>query len=372
MPPRRRERNVSDLNATNNEREANTSSSEVLRAAAHQLIDDLAQNPSSRQRNNSEGGCTFKQFNSTHPPTFDGRSDSNVAEDWMQDIEEIFSVLECTDQQKVRFATFKLIGEAKRWWNFEKAIREADGTGVVSWPHFKQNFFDRFFPRADREARAREFANLVQGTMTVRQYAAKFAELSRFAPYLIPDEEKKARKFEECLNYQIYERVMVLQIQSFSELVHKAILVEQNIKRGVELQETRKRTTPQGSSGMDQGSWKKRNEGSNSGQKRMQGFQSNNLCNFCNNAHTGECRKEMRTCFRCGKSGHFIKDCPLLLSDNRKPNPPPVSQQTSEGNNQRRMGPARVFALTSEGAEDDNKAITGTSLFFSLKALCLS
>ncbi|XP_035549718.1 uncharacterized protein LOC118349415 [Juglans regia] len=327
MPPRRRERNVSDLNATNNEREANTSSSEVLRAAAHQLIDDLAQNPSGLQRNNSEGGCTFKQFNSTHPPTFDGRSDSNAAEDWMQDIEEIFSVLECTDQQKVRFAAFKLIGEAKRWWNSEKAIREADGTGVVSWPHFKQNFFDRFFPRADREARAREFANLVQGIMT---------------------------------------------IQSFSELVHKAILVEQNIKRGVELQETRKRTTLQGSSGMDQGPWKKRNEGSNSGQKRMQGFQSNNLCNFCNSAHTGECRKEMRTCFRCGKSGHFIKDCPLLLSDNRKPNPPLVSQQTSQGNNQRRMGPARVFALTSEDAEDDNNAITGTSLFFSLKALCLS
>ncbi|KAF5459640.1 hypothetical protein F2P56_019572 [Juglans regia] len=209
--------------------------------------------------------------------------------------------------------------------------------------------------------------------MTVCQYAAKFAELSCFAPYLIPNEEKKARKFEEGLNYQIYEQVMVLQIQSFSELVHKAILVEQNIKRGVELQETRKRTTPQGSSSMEQGPGKKRNEGSNSGQKRMQGFQSNNLCNFCNNAHMGECRKEIRTCFRFGKSRHFIKDCPLLLSDNRKPSPPPVSQQTSQGNNQCRMGPARVFALTSEGAEDDNNAITGTSLFFfSLKALCLS
>ncbi|KAF5459719.1 hypothetical protein F2P56_019641, partial [Juglans regia] len=199
--------------------------------------------------NNNESGCTFEQFNRTHPPTFDGRVDSNATEDWIQDIEEIFSVLECTDQQKVRFAAFKLIGEAKRWWNSEKAIREADGTGVVSWPHFKQNIFDLFFPKADREARARDFTNLVQGTMTVRQYAAKFAELSRFAPYLIPDEENKIRRFEE-------------------DLVHKAMLVEQNLKRSAELQEQRKRATSHGSSSMDQGPWKKRNECSNSDQRQ--------------------------------------------------------------------------------------------------------
>ncbi|XP_041009398.1 uncharacterized protein LOC121253450 [Juglans microcarpa x Juglans regia] len=127
--------------------------------------------------NNNERGCMFEQFNRTHLPTIDGRGDSNAAEDWIQDIEEIFNVLECTDQQKVRFAAFKWIGEAKRWWNSEKAIREADATGVVSWPRFKQNFFDRFFSKAVQKARGREFTNLVQGTMTVRQNAAKFAKL---------------------------------------------------------------------------------------------------------------------------------------------------------------------------------------------------
>ncbi|XP_035551101.1 uncharacterized protein LOC118349682 [Juglans regia] len=212
--------------------------------------------------NNNERGCTFEQFNRIHPPTFDGRGDSNAAEDWIQDIEEIFSVLECTNQQKVRFAAFKLIGEAKRWWNSEKAIRENGGTGEVSWPHFKQNFFHRFFRKADQEARAREFTNLVQGTMTVRQYAAKFAELSHFASYLIPDEEKKTR------------------------------------------------------------------------------------------------RKENGSCFRCGKTGHFIKECPLLSDDKNKTNTPPGPRQTTQGNNQRRMGPAQVFALTAEDVEDDNNAIT--------------
>ncbi|XP_041027012.1 uncharacterized protein LOC121267232 [Juglans microcarpa x Juglans regia] len=285
--------------------------------------------------NNNERGCTFEQFNSTHPPTFDGRGDSNVAEAWIQNIEEIFSVLECTDHQKIRFATFKLIGEAKRWWNSERAIREADGTGVVSWPHFKQNFFDRFFPKTDREARAREFTNLVQGTLTVRQYAAKFAELSRFAPYLIPDEEKKTQRFEEGLNHRIYERVMVLQIQNFSDLVHKAMLVEQNLKRSTKLQEHKERTTSHGSSSIDQEPWKKRNKGSNSDQRKVRDNQRNNFCRSCSVVHFGDCRRRTGRCFRCGKHSHLVRDCPRQPDGSMNPNPTQRTDLAARGKNQR-------------------------------------
>ena len=41
--------------------------------------------------------------------------------------------------------------------------------------------------------------------MIAHQYAARFIELSRFVAYLIPDEEKKARMFEQGLNEKIYE-----------------------------------------------------------------------------------------------------------------------------------------------------------------------
>ncbi|XP_041026968.1 uncharacterized protein LOC121267172 [Juglans microcarpa x Juglans regia] len=206
---------MTDLNATENEREANPSASDVLRAAAHQLIDDLVQNPTGRQRNFNEGGCTVEQFN-------------------------------------LAYATFKLTGEAKRWWISERSIREAEGTEIVSWLHFKQTFLGHFFPSSFREDKAMEFATLVQGTMTVHQYAARFTELSRFATYLIPDEEKKARKFEQGLNEKLYVRVVGFQIRNFSELVDKATVFERTLQRSVAMHEQRKMTTPTGyQSGMD-------------------------------------------------------------------------------------------------------------------------
>ena len=47
-----------------------------------------------------------------------------------------------------------------------------------------------------QEAKAREFLELVQGGMLVIKYVAKFFELLRFGMYLIPNEEKKAKKLE--------------------------------------------------------------------------------------------------------------------------------------------------------------------------------
>ncbi|XP_040991870.1 uncharacterized protein LOC121238868 [Juglans microcarpa x Juglans regia] len=171
---------------------------------------------------NDEWGCTIEQFNRINPPTFDGRGDATLAEDWIQDIEEILRVINCTDEQKVLYSAFKLTGETKRWWIFERTIREAEETEIVRWVHFEQIFLERFFPTSIRDDKAMEFANLVQGALTVHQYVARFIELSRFAAYLILDEEKKARKFEQGLNENIYEQIMGFQIRNFSELVNKA------------------------------------------------------------------------------------------------------------------------------------------------------
>lgn len=57
---------------------------------------------------------------------------------------------------------------------------------------FKEVFLEQYFPWIIRKNKAQEFADLVQGSMTIEQYQVKFIELSHFAPYLIPNEISKA------------------------------------------------------------------------------------------------------------------------------------------------------------------------------------
>lgn len=70
--------------------------------------------------------------------------------------------------------------------------RELGEANPITWDAFKEVFLEQYFPWIIRKNKAQEFADLVQGSMTIEQYQVKFIELSHFAPYLIPNEISKA------------------------------------------------------------------------------------------------------------------------------------------------------------------------------------
>ena len=58
----------------------------------------------------------LETFLRNHPPTFKGRYDPDGAQTWLKEVERIFRVMQCTDDQKVRFGTHMLAEEADDWW----------------------------------------------------------------------------------------------------------------------------------------------------------------------------------------------------------------------------------------------------------------
>ena len=58
-------------------------------------------------------GRTFERSKKLNPPAFKGESDLIVAESWTLDLEKYFDGLNCSETQKVVFATFMLGGEAE-------------------------------------------------------------------------------------------------------------------------------------------------------------------------------------------------------------------------------------------------------------------
>jgi hypothetical protein len=304
-------------------------------------------------------GCTFDQFNRQHPPGYSGKGDGIIAENWLLEIKELFEVLECTDAQRVSFAAFKLQGDAKRWWQSTKLLLAQElGQQAITWERFQQEFLDRYFPRTAREAKAREFATLAQGTMTVEQYAARFMELVRFAPYLVPDEERKARKFEEGLYPRIYDRVYSHNLRTLAEVVERAIIVERGLQRTAAYYEQQKRKAPSQPS-VPQKPWKRNRQEPPQGQNQGSGEVPNNegnqlpLCNRCGKRHLGGCRQGV--CFQCGKPGHIARYCQVGGDSNAAPRP---VQQNNVG---RPGGPtqARLYALTPGEADDRTNVVAG-------------
>jgi hypothetical protein len=66
--------------------------------------------------------------------------------------------------------------------------------------------------------------------MSVIEYTMKFLQLSHFGLYLIPIEEKKAKKFEQGLNSRIRIVMSCFDIQDFSQLVNRASIYEESRK----------------------------------------------------------------------------------------------------------------------------------------------
>ena len=65
-------------------------------------------------------GCTFEKFNRQRPPIFEGQPDAVAAENWVLQIEKLMEVMNCTKEQRVKYATFYLSAGAEQWWMAQK------------------------------------------------------------------------------------------------------------------------------------------------------------------------------------------------------------------------------------------------------------
>ena len=70
--------------------------------------------------------------------TYDGTGDPEVAYLWLDMVSEIYTVMGCSNEQKVLFSRFLMAARAKDWW---EAIKRRHPTGVT-WDQFRQAFTD--------------------------------------------------------------------------------------------------------------------------------------------------------------------------------------------------------------------------------------
>lgn len=95
--------------------------------------------------------------------------------------------------------------------------------------------------------------DLIQGGMTLTKYVAKFIQLSRFVIYLIPNGEKKAKKFQRDLKPHIRTMMSCFDIRVFFQRMDHDSIYEESFQENATIAaEQRKKTfAPITSSGGD-------------------------------------------------------------------------------------------------------------------------
>ena len=82
----------------------------------------------------------------------------------------------------------------------------------MTWVEFHGLFISKYFPTTARHAKAQDFQELKQGTMTVMQYVARFTELACFGDDYVATDMAKVRRFENGLKLSIRGKIVGLRL----------------------------------------------------------------------------------------------------------------------------------------------------------------
>ncbi|MQL96127.1 hypothetical protein Taro_028801 [Colocasia esculenta] len=237
------------------------------------------------------------------------------------------------------------------WWASLLRTRFEDRAIDVAWDEFMRLFRAKFVPEHIQDRMEQEFLSLTRGSMTVLEYEARFAELSKYAPCIVTDERRKAKKFVMGLKPSLRTRLVAFDHRTLDEALSAACRQEGEMEQ---YPEERKASQKRPAATFQRQDKKKavyqapqRPVTTSSAQvpsQRSPGVKKE--CPHCGKTHGGsECWMIAGRCLKCGSNDHKIKDCLRLQQGVQRGAPAPAAVAAAKpatGRPGRPRAPARV------------------------------
>jgi hypothetical protein len=106
------------------------------------------------------------------PPTFISSPNPLHADNWLKSVEKMLIIAQCSNREKVLYASGRLTGPAADWWDSYTAAHDAAYT--ITWAEFTTQFRNYHIPAGLMKIKKKEFLLLKQGSMSVNEYRDRF------------------------------------------------------------------------------------------------------------------------------------------------------------------------------------------------------
>ncbi|GJW34945.1 putative reverse transcriptase domain-containing protein [Tanacetum coccineum] len=167
--------------------------------------------------------CTYTDFLKCQPMNFKGTEGVVRLAQWLEKIESVFHISNCTVACHVKFATCTLQGNGLTWWNSHVQAVRHDIMYAMPWKTLKKMMTDKYYPRSEIKKLETKMWDLkVKGT-DVMSYNQCFQELALMCDRMFPEELDVVEKYVGGLPDMIHGSVKASKPKKMQEAIEFAI-----------------------------------------------------------------------------------------------------------------------------------------------------